>query len=139
MLLLPKSVREELFLAVSRGYPHETCGVLVGVPDGENSRVIRSVEARNLNEERAHDRFQLDPRDFNSADTAARADGFDIIGVWHSHPDHPAKPSATDLERAWEGWSYVIISVSKDGPQELRSWRLAGKAFDEEQVTYEES
>jgi proteasome lid subunit RPN8/RPN11 len=59
----------------------------------------------------------------------------EIIGIWHSHPDHPARPSETDRAAAWEGWSYLIASVTKHGVADLRSWRLQGKDFVEENIT----
>jgi len=56
------------------------------------------------------------------------------VGIWHSHPDHPARPSETDRAAAWEGWSYLIASVTDAGLSELRSWRLSGERFLEEPV-----
>ncbi len=56
----------------------------------------------------------------------------EVVGIWHSHPDHPAEPSATDRAGAWEGWSYVIASVSSEGIPSVRSWRLCGARFLEE-------
>ena len=80
--------------------------------------------ARNLNVERAHDRYELDPRDQLAAERAARDSGREVIGVWHTHPDHPATPSETDRAAAWSGWSYLILSVVRGELAELRSWRL---------------
>lgn len=116
------------------GYPLEACGLLVGRLTDGRTEVTRVVQARNLNEERAHDRFEVDPRDFLTADEQARADGLEIVGVWHSHPDHPARPSETDRAAAWDGWSYVIVSVTRDGIADLRSWRLREQQFIEEQI-----
>jgi proteasome lid subunit RPN8/RPN11 len=58
----------------------------------------------------------------------------EVVGVWHSHPDHPARPSETDRNGAWEGWSYLILSVTAEGVPDLRSWRLRGEHFEEEDV-----
>ena len=85
-----------------------------------------------MNRERAHDRFELDPRDLLSADLAARAEGREIVGIWHSHPDHPAEPSETDRLAAWPGWSYLIVQVTAQGAGAMRSWRLVGDRFVEE-------
>src|ERR687892_222177 len=60
--------------------------------------------------------------------------GHEIVGIWHTHPDHPAQPSETDRASAWEGWSYMIFSVTRDGITEARSWRLAGGQFVEERI-----
>jgi proteasome lid subunit RPN8/RPN11 len=66
------------------------------------------------------------------ADAGARASRLDVVGIWHSHPDHPARPSATDERAAWEGWSYLIAGVGRAGLTDLRSWRLSGREFVEE-------
>ena len=131
---LPGSLREELATIAIDGYPYETCGVLVGAfADGE-VRIEKVFQARNLNTERARDRYVLDPDDLMSADLAAREEGLEIVGFWHTHPDHPARPSETDREAAWDGYSYVILSVSGARVEDLRSWRLNGEGFVEEQV-----
>ena len=117
------------------GYPHETCGLLIG--ERGNGRIVikRVVQAKNLNRERAHDRYEVDPLDFLAADTEARANRLEVLGVWHSHPDHPSRPSETDRAAAWADWSYIILSVSRDGVQDLRAWRLNGNnEFDEEVI-----
>jgi proteasome lid subunit RPN8/RPN11 len=134
MLQLAPALRDQLAALVTAGYPHETCGLLLGRSEGRAVRVERLHAARNLNAQRAHDRYELDPHDFLRADEAARAAALDIVGVWHSHPDHPARPSETDRAAAWEGWSYLIASVTGDGLQDLRSWRLSGERFLEEPV-----
>lgn len=133
-LHLPDHFRTWLEHRVRAGYPRETCGLLVGRQHGTDVEVCDAVAARNLIEERAEDRFELDPQDFLKADHAARAAGLELVGVWHSHPDHPAQPSATDREFAWEGWSYLILSVQQDGVQEMHSWRLADGEFVEEEI-----
>lgn len=134
ILCLPVSARAQLEEMASVGYPLETCGLLVGRQGEGRAEVTRVLQARNLNEERAHDRFELDPRDFLTADEQARADGLEIVGVWHTHPDHPARPSEIDRAAAWDGWSYVIVSVTRDGVADLRSWRLRQEQFIEEQI-----
>jgi proteasome lid subunit RPN8/RPN11 len=134
ILYLPDSVRGVLETVTQAGYPFETCGVLVGRQTNGQIEVVRAEPARNLNTERAHDRYDLDPGDFLAADERARADGFEIVGIWHSHPDHPARPSETDRAAAWEGWSYMIVSVSRNGIADLRSWRLQSEHFVEEHI-----
>ncbi len=132
---LPGPLREELAAIAVNGYPYETCGILVGAGANGQVRVERVFEARNLNTERARDRYVLDPDDMMTADLAAREAGLEIVGFWHTHPDHPARPSETDREAAWDGYSYVILSVSGEGMEDLRSWRLNGKGFVEERVS----
>ncbi len=131
---LPAPLRDELETIAVNGYPNETCGVLVGASTDGRVRVERVFQARNLNTERARDRYVLDPDDLMTADEAAREAGLDIVGFWHTHPDHPALPSETDREAAWDGYSYVILSVSGARVEDLRSWRLNGAGFVEEQV-----
>jgi proteasome lid subunit RPN8/RPN11 len=133
-LHLPQSARKELEDIVYAGYPLETCGLLVGQQLNDHVEVSRVVQAQNLNKERAHDRYELAPQDFIAADTEAQKAGLEIVGVWHSHPDHPARPSETDRESAWEGWSYLILAVKHDGVHDLRSWRLASAQFVEESI-----
>ena len=134
MLLMAQTLSESVNAFARQGYPHETCGLLLGVRRGDAYMVSRVRRARNLNVERAEDRYELDPDDFLAADREASEAGLDIVGIWHSHPDHPAQPSATDREAAWPGWSYLIVSVGCDGVKEIRSWRLNGGNFEEETI-----
>jgi proteasome lid subunit RPN8/RPN11 len=132
---LPQRLRSRLEAWAREGYPEESCGLLLGRHDGELVRVERVTRARNLNTARARDRYELDPRDWLATDERARAAGLEIVGVWHTHPDHPARPSETDRAQAWEAWSYLILSVGRGGVADLRSWRLAGAEFVPEEVT----
>lgn len=104
------------------GYPNEICGLLLGDinSQGWNIHQVRQVE--NINTERAADRFQLDPSGYQAIDREIRGTGVEIIGVFHSHPDCPAKPSPTDLDNAWEGFLYPIISVCDGKVANIRCW-----------------
>jgi len=135
MLVLPSEVRAEIDGWTRAGYPEETCGLLIGRPHAGRAETARAILARNLNRERARDRYELDPADFLAADLAAREDRLEIVGVWHSHPDHPAEPSETDRLAAWEGWSYLIVEVTRSGVAAVRSWRLQSQRFVEEPIT----
>jgi proteasome lid subunit RPN8/RPN11 len=135
MLVLPKDVRDELEAWIGGGYPEETCGLLIGRTHLGRTETARATRAKNTNRARARDRYDLDPLDYLAADTAAREAGLEIVGVWHSHPDHPAEPSETDRAAAWEGWSYVIAEVTTIGVRAVRSWRLSGERFVEEAVS----
>lgn len=133
-LRLPAKLREQLDARAVEGYPHEVCGLLLG-RESPNGTVIERLErCRNLAADRLADRYVLDPDDFLAADQAARRDGLEIVGVWHTHPDHPARPSATDLEAAWEGYSYLIVSVTREGAVDRRAWRLAAGRFEEQKI-----
>jgi proteasome lid subunit RPN8/RPN11 len=134
-LHLPTSFRADLASWAAADYPHESCGLLIGERDNKVHAIRRVTRARNLNLERAHDRYELDPQDFMEADSAAREQGLEVLGVWHTHPDHPARPSETDRLAAWPDWSYVIMEVTSEGVREMRSWRLNEvQAFDEEAI-----
>ncbi len=138
-LHLSESLSRQLACWGDGTYPFEACGLLIGRADGDRVRVEKVVQARNLNTIRARDRYLLAPDDFLAADRMARAEGLEIVGIWHTHPDCPARPSPTDLEAAWEGYSYLILTMTATGCTEQRSWRLAGGGFQEEPISAEES
>ena len=137
-LRLPAALRHQLSQLVEASYPCEACGLLIGRAGGTKIEAIRIVPARNLNRDRPEDRYLLDPQDFLAADQAARAGGLEFVAIWHSHPNSPARPSSTDLDAAWEGYSYLIISATSAGAGEFRSWRLAGDHFEEELLEEED-
>ena len=93
------------------GYPHEVCGFLVGPRGG--GRVNEAVRATNLVVERARDRYEIDPRDMIRIQRRVDDEGLDLVGYYHSHPDHPARASVFDAERSWAGPVYVIVSCEK--------------------------
>jgi proteasome lid subunit RPN8/RPN11 len=98
----------------AEGYPHEICGIMLG-PHGEG-RVTEVRRARNIIVERARDRYEIDPRDHIRIQREADAAGLDIVGYYHSHPDHPAQASRFDTERAWAGYVYLIVSIAGGKP-----------------------
>jgi proteasome lid subunit RPN8/RPN11 len=120
------------------GYPHEICGVLVGSSPGGVARVVRVVRAVNRETERPAVRYQIAPEDLIAVQKAARADGLDILGYYHSHPDHPARPSETDRRIAAEGLSdgvvHVVVGVAGGREAVATAWvfRDADQAFEEE-------
>lgn len=109
-------------------YPFECCGILTGSTGaGKVVHEIHPVENRNT--ERAQDRYEIDSKTFDEIDRKAIAGGLSIIGIYHSHPDHPPTPSDFDKECAyvWTEYSYVIISVNKGVDTEVKSWHLDKK------------
>src|SRR5665213_2774525 len=93
-------------------YPHESCGVLLGHAQESGNTVIDAVRAANTRTDSAHNRYQTAPQELIRIQREARQQGLDIVGFYHSHPDHPARWSKTDLAEAhWFGCSYVITSV----------------------------
>ena len=69
-----------------------------------------------------------------AADFEARGDGLEIVGIWHTHPDHPARPSETDSSAAWQGYTYLILSVGRQGVADVTAWRLVEGSFVEQLV-----
>jgi proteasome lid subunit RPN8/RPN11 len=102
------------------GYPNEICGVLVGPRGGRTA--TEAKRARNLIVERSRDRYEIDPVDHLRIQREADAAGHDIIGYYHSHPDHPAQASKFDTERAWSGYVYVIVSVEDGEPVDANAF-----------------
>ena len=115
-------------------YPEECCGFLLGEPAAERTRIARVVPAANERQDSRHNRFVMSPETVLAAHKEARAAGADVVGYYHSHPDHPSRPSDFDREHAWPGLSYLIVSVQKGRAADARSWRLTDdrERFDEE-------
>lgn len=142
MLTLTQAAEQAMKDHAEKGYPREVCGLLLGVFDEEGKirRVRETRPARNLNQDRPGDRYELDPSDFLHIEREALARRLDIMGVYHSHPDHPSIPSETDRLRAeeiWreaESWSYVILEVASGRIASWRSWVLREGAFAEEEA-----
>src|SRR5665811_1809333 len=108
-------------------YPHECCGVLLGQAlDGINE-VEAAVRAGNTRTDSAHNRYNIAPQELIKIQRQGREQGWDIVGFYHSHPDHPAQWSSTDLAEAhWFGCSYVITSVEKGAAVVTNSFELTG-------------
>ncbi len=125
-------------------YPHECCGVLLGQMDGDERRVAEVVPCGNTRDDRPQDRFNIDPRELVRIQRQGRERGLDIVGFYHSHPDHPAQWSQTDLAEAhWIGCSYVITSVEHGRAVLTNSFALTGsteedKRFEDEPINIAE-
>ena len=129
----------QIYDHTEESYPYECCGLLIGTTDKEKNHTVHAFrKCRNLNKERAHDRYDMDPLDMLRAEREFENSPWDIIGVYHSHPDHPSRASQTDTDRAVEimafAWSYIIVSVQKGRVATAQSWMLneAEKKFYEE-------
>lgn len=118
-----------------RSYPEECCGALIGSAEGERT-VVRVEAADNVKDDERQRRYLIHPDDVRRLDERARAEDLDIIGFYHSHPDHPARPSDFDREHAWPWYSYIIVPVADGVPGAPRSWRLREDrtTFDEEEI-----
>ncbi len=107
-------------------YPEECCGFLLGSMTADGNYIVAVIPVRNRLETNRNRRFSISADDFQDADLAAREKGWDIVGFYHSHPDHPAEPSAADLaEATFPGYTYIIVSVIDHRPQEVTAWSLA--------------
>jgi len=128
MLTLPRAVYDALRHHGEETYPYECCGILLGRFEDDGSRVVTSTaRCGNTRTDSPHNRYNIDPRELVRIQREGRERGEDIVGFYHSHPDHPAQWSSTDLAEAhWIGCSYVITSVEKGKAAVTNSFELAG-------------
>jgi proteasome lid subunit RPN8/RPN11 len=116
----------------SETYPNECCGALIG----RDGNVTETLALPNTTEEGPRRRFMVRPQDYRAAEKRAAESGGELLGFYHSHPDHPARPSQYDLDHAWPFFSYVIVSVRDGVSGDMTAWRLREdrSAFDQEQL-----
>ena len=108
-----------------RAYPAEGCGALVGPATGA---VLEALPLPNAETASPRTRFTVSPRDYLAAEEDADARGLLLLGFWHSHPDHPARPSPTDRAHAWPGLLTLVIAVDRGEPGEMTAWEVPGPA-----------
>jgi proteasome lid subunit RPN8/RPN11 len=130
---------ERVHAHLCRAYPEEGCGVLVGRDEGAMRIVERVVEFENQRDDSRRNRYLITPEQLLVVERQAREEGLDVVGFFHSHPDHPALPSAFDLEHAWPYYSYLIVSVERGRVADARAWRLAADRSRFEPETLEPS
>jgi proteasome lid subunit RPN8/RPN11 len=107
-------------------YPEECCGFLLGTYTSDGNEVTSLYRIENRQDENRRRRYLILPDDYRKADKQARSERLEIVGIYHSHPDHPAIPSATDLaEATFPGYTYVIVSILQAQPDALNAWSLA--------------
>jgi proteasome lid subunit RPN8/RPN11 len=130
-LVVPRDALDRIRVHGAAAYPDECCGALIG---RQPRQVVEAFALSNTTDGERRRRFLIGPEEYRAAEARATEIGGDVIGFYHSHPDHPAVPSAFDLEHAWPNLSYVIVSVRAGRSEEARSWRLRGdrSTFDEE-------
>jgi len=136
MLRLERKDYEAIRRHGEETYPHECCGVLLGHSDDEGTRVVTSTApCGNTRTDSAHNRYNIDPRELIRIQREGRERGEDIVGFYHSHPDHPAQWSKTDFAEAhWLGCSYVITSVEKGKAVLTNSFALNGTDENDKQL-----
>ena len=114
-LQIPTALYTQLRHHGEQTYPHECCGILLGKSDTEQIQVHQIIPAGNTRTDSAHNRYNIAPQELIAAQRQARQHGLDIVGFYHSHPDHPAQFSPTDFAEAhWFNCAYVITEVAGD-------------------------
>jgi proteasome lid subunit RPN8/RPN11 len=137
MLEIAQSAFDKLRAHGESAYPEESCGVLLGTVSGDARVVLEAVPLTNSAETRGN-RYRIAPVDLIQAEKAARLAGWEILGFYHSHPNHPAEPSGTDLADAhWLGYSYVITTVANGCAADTRSFYLGGESEEEKRFELE--
>jgi proteasome lid subunit RPN8/RPN11 len=120
-------------------YPHEGCGILLGRLDGERRLVVEVIPTANAQErEAAHRLYTIPPEQLLGGELQAEERGLEVVGYFHSHPDHPARPSEHDLAQAWPDYSYLILAVRQGRAAQHRSWHLRDdrSGFEEESIIH---
>jgi proteasome lid subunit RPN8/RPN11 len=131
-LELPAPLYAELRAHGEETYPHECCGILLGRSEPDALRVSALIRAGNTRTDSAHNRYHIAPQELIAAQREGRKQGLDIVGFYHSHPDHPAQWSATDFAEAhWFGCAYVITAVEQGRAQITNSFLLSGTGEDD--------
>ena len=124
-LVLPPALRRQIEAEGSAAYPNECCGVVYG-RDADGKRIVERLEPVDNAFEagQQYHRFSISPQTLMNAEKSAAASGQLVLGFYHSHPDHPARPSEYDREHAWPFYSYVIVAIAKGKPADMTSWVL---------------
>jgi proteasome lid subunit RPN8/RPN11 len=138
MIQLKNNHRNEIAAHGERDYPHECCGLLLGSFTEEGVKAIAELyPISNAREEQAkRNRFLIRPEELMRGERYAETKELEVVGFYHSHPDHPAVPSQYDLDHAWPMFSYIVISVSAGAARDLRSWQMESdrSRFTEEEI-----
>ncbi len=132
-LILYKAVSESMKEAALKAFPNECCGFFFGHEIAEDRVVQEVMPVENSKEGDQRRRFSINPKDYMEAEKRALALDMSLLGVYHSHPSHPAIPSEHDLKQALPWFSYIILSVEQDGVKNTTSWQLdAARKFEQE-------
>jgi len=120
-------------------FPEECCGAMLGRDDTSGKRVVTKIlRVENTKDANRERRFLIEPKALLQAERTARAEGLDVVGIYHSHPNHPSKPSDFDRDHAMPFWSYLIVSCMQGKTASVQSYRLLEdrSAFSEESIEY---
>lgn len=125
-MTITEPLMDEIRRHGEEAYPKECCGVLIGTYSNADNTVRELYRTENRHEDDHERRYLITPENYRAAEAYARKEGLDVVGVYHSHPDHPARPSETDLEQAtFPGFTYVIVSVEDGEARDLTAWDLS--------------
>jgi proteasome lid subunit RPN8/RPN11 len=145
-LVLSPELHRQIEREGSGAFPNECCGILVGkdLKDarGELRLVRKLVQGKNAFEaDEQYHRFSIDPRAQLKAEREAAAEGLTVLGFYHSHPNHPARPSAYDRDHGWPFYSYVIVSIQDGKPERMTSWVLNEQSneFEQQEIIVREA
>ena len=125
MLRIDDKLTAQIRAHGAQTYPNECCGALLGRDHGEHREAVTLLPLANGRQDSPGNRYAVASEDVLRAEQTARQRGLEVLGWYHSHPDHPALPSEFDRAHAWPWYSYVIVSVEAGQPGTLASWRLA--------------
>jgi proteasome lid subunit RPN8/RPN11 len=121
---LPEDLVEEIRRHAARTYPEECCGGLLGERRNGTIRVLRAEPVENRRTENRSRRYTIDPRDYLRLERQAETAELTVVGIYHSHPDHPAVPSAFDREHALPNFHYLIVAVDAGRAGDFACWVL---------------
>jgi len=137
-LHIPRPLYDTLRAHGEETYPHECCGILLGHADEQNLTVAHLLRAGNTRTDSAHNRYHIAPQELIAAQREGRKLGLDIVGFYHSHPDHPAQWSTTDFAEAhWFGCAYVITAVANGTAQITNSFFLIGTSEEDKAFVHQ--
>ncbi len=136
MIYIAENLTKQIEAHGEKTYPNECGGMLIGRFENGEKTVVELLPMENAAaESEQHNRVVITPKDVLKAERFARDKKLDVVGYYHSHPDHPAIPSQFDLDHALPVWTYIIVSVEKGTAVDLRSWQMENdrSKFNEEE------
>jgi len=135
MLVIEQTPLNEMLQDALQTFPDECCGFFFGKETDERRIILKSLVVNNSKEGDKRRRFEISPKDYLNAERFADENELQLLGVYHSHPNHPAIPSEHDRVAAQPYFSYVIISVKENETADIRSWQLNEDfQFEEEKI-----
>ncbi len=118
-IIIPKTELKIIKKHAAEIFPYEACGGLLGRLEGDDKVIVKVYPSENRFGKIAWDSFEIEPKDMLEMDKISRKENLEIIGFYHSHPNHPAIPSSFDINASWPYYSYVILSVKGNGPENV--------------------